>query len=71
MADGSLKPVPGDPRQTMVVALIPRGLARRLGAFCDTNGEQVHEVVADAIALHLDEVEGADAGPEPMAQVLS
>jgi repressor LexA len=52
------------------VASLPPGLRARLAAYCAARGESDADVIADAIALHLDIVEGfepdaARPGGEP------
>ncbi|BAL77060.1 LexA family protein [Bradyrhizobium cosmicum] len=43
---------------TGVAVFVPPHLAALLAAFCVENGERLTSVVADAIALHLDELGG-------------
>lgn len=38
---------------------LPAGLAQRLARFCAANGESQSAVIHDAVALHLDAIEGA------------
>jgi predicted DNA-binding protein len=38
--------------------LLPLALCERLAALCAATGDAPHDVVLDAIALHLDELEG-------------
>src|SRR4051812_14570310 len=52
MPDGSLAIGAGG-----VMVNVPRGTAAKLAAFCAQRGEQVSAVVADAITLHIDDVE--------------
>jgi predicted DNA-binding protein len=57
--------------QRIVVELSPE-LEARLAAHCAAWGEPAADVVADAIALHLDELEGAAVeadGLEAVAQL--
>ncbi len=44
-----------------VAVYVPSDIAARLARYCAANGERVPAVVADAIALHLDALEAADA----------
>lgn len=40
-----------------ILDMLPAELAKRLAAYCAEHGERAEDVVADAVALHLDEVE--------------
>jgi DNA-binding transcriptional regulator YhcF (GntR family) len=46
-----------------VAVFVPSHIAAQLAAFCLANSEKIGAVVADAIALHLDQLESAD-GPD-------
>jgi len=72
MLESTIVHVAADDRHEMVAVLLPKSLVARLRARCDADGEQVHEVVADAIDLHLDALAaGEDLPAGAIARVLS
>ncbi len=47
---------------------MPAELTAQLAAVCAITGDREHDIIIDALALHLDEIEaGAEALPEPAA----
>ena len=51
-----------------MILTMPAELAAQLAAVCAITGDREHDIILDALALHLDEIEaGAEALPEPAA----
>jgi DNA-binding transcriptional regulator YhcF (GntR family) len=47
-----------------VAVFVPSHIAASLAEFCLANSERIGAVVADAITLHLDQMESADIAPK-------
>lgn len=54
-----------------IAVFVPHHLMSHLADFCASRGETIQSVVADAIALHLDELDGAMNGAAPGVEALS
>jgi hypothetical protein len=51
-----------------VTVILPDSLAAQLCAVCTITGDQLNDLIVDALMLHLDELDcGAEALPEPAA----
>ena len=51
-----------------MILTMPAELAAQLAAVCAITGDREHDIILDALTLHLDDLEtGAAALPEPAA----